>query len=202
MRRQGAAATSGGETASGRRDGAGPGDPARAARDREAVDEVDEAGMESFPASDPPSWTPRVALGAPTHGHATHAQEGRMPAIDRPLSGESLLFHLDDELKATDSPELLARSGRTARTLVKDASLRVTIHLLAPGGEIGEHQAEGPITVQVLRGALRFRAGEGDYDLRQGDLLALDTAVRHSVQSKDGAAFLLTVSLAGSKEVR
>jgi quercetin dioxygenase-like cupin family protein len=141
-----------------------------------------------------------VALGTPRHGHDSHAKEDTMPAIERPLGGESLLFHLADELKAADNPEILARSGRTARTLIKDASLRVTIHLVAPGGDIGEHHADGPITVQVLRGALTFRAGDRDYDLREGDLLALDTAIRHSVKSKDGAAFLLTVSLAGSSQ--
>ena len=36
------------------------------------------------------------------------------------------------------------------------------------------------------------------YDLRVGDVLALDTAVRHSVHSEAGGAFLLTVSLPGS----
>ena len=122
-----------------------------------------------------------------------------MPTIERPLAGESLLFHLPTELEATSNAEILARSGRTARTLIKDQSLRVSIHVLAPGGTIAEHHANGPITVQVLQGTLSFRAGDREYDLRVGDVLALDTAVRHSVHSEAGGAFLLTVSLPGSE---
>ncbi len=125
-----------------------------------------------------------------------------MPSIERPLAGDALVFHLDDELAATHDPEILDRSGRTARTLVKDHSLRVTINLIAAGGAIAEHHADGPITVQVLRGELNFLAGDRDYEMRQGDLLALDTAIRHSVRSEQGAAFLLTVSLAGSTAER
>ncbi len=118
-----------------------------------------------------------------------------MASIDRPLGGDALVFHLEAEQKAAESPEILARSGRTARTLVKDQSLRVSVHLLAAGGAIAEHHAEGPITVQVLRGGMTFRAAGSEYQLRAGDLLALDAGVTHSVSSEEGSAFLLTLSL-------
>ncbi len=120
-----------------------------------------------------------------------------MPAIERALSGDVLTFHIDQELDAADDLEILARSGRTARTLIKDRSLRVTLHLLAPGGAIGEHHADGPITVQVLRGEMTFHAAGRDFHMTRGDLLALDTGIVHSLESRHGAAFLLTVSLAG-----
>ncbi|HEX9107318.1 MAG TPA: cupin domain-containing protein, partial [Longimicrobiales bacterium] len=154
-------------------------------------------GADSFPASDAPPWTPRVALGAP--GRAGPGPEERhRPAIERPLAGAALGFNLQDELAATENREILERSGRTARTLVKDRSLRVTIHLLAAGGAIPEHHADGPITVQVLRGALTLHAAGREHELREGDLLALDSGVAHSLASLEGAAFLLTVSLPGA----
>jgi quercetin dioxygenase-like cupin family protein len=120
-----------------------------------------------------------------------------MPSIDRPLSGDVLIFHLDEEQERTGGG---AEGGRptSARTLLKEGPLRVTLIVLAPGAEIAEHSAEGPITVQPIRGSLRFTVQGTAHDLEAGDLLSAGAGVRHAVSSATGAAFLLTVALPGA----
>jgi quercetin dioxygenase-like cupin family protein len=117
-----------------------------------------------------------------------------MPSIQRPLSGDVLVFEIDEERERAADPELLERSGRNARTLLKDGALRVTLVVLGAGGELAEHEAAGPITIQVIEGRIRFRAGDDEHDLIAGQLLAAGAGVRHQIGSTDGASFLLTVS--------
>ncbi len=76
-------------------------EPARATDD---ADHVDSAGFDSFPASDAPPWTPRVALGAPHHPQRFPARESTMPSIERPLASDALVFPLKEELAATHDP--------------------------------------------------------------------------------------------------
>ncbi len=121
-----------------------------------------------------------------------------MPSIDRPLSGDVLVFDLDEERDHAADPAPLERSGRNARTILKSDALRVTVVALAPGGAIPEHQAEGPITVQPIRGRIRFTAGGRDYELAPGQLLSAGPGVPHSVRSEEGGAFLLTVAAPGA----
>lgn len=118
-----------------------------------------------------------------------------MPSIKRPLSGRALHFPLGDGKRAALIDEsLLARAGRSARTLVKEGSLRVTLVALGPGGELREHHADGPITVHVLAGEINVRAGADAWTLEQGDLLSLEAGVPHDVSSGTGGEFLLTVA--------
>lgn len=117
-----------------------------------------------------------------------------MPSIQRPLSGDILVFDLDEERERAADPELIDRSGRNARTLLKNGPLRVTLVVLGPDGELAEHEAAGPITVHVVDGRIRFGSGDEEHDLGPGQLLSAGPAVRHRVTSEDGAAFLLTVS--------
>lgn len=117
-----------------------------------------------------------------------------MSSLERPLSGEVLVFHLDEERPRAADPAALARGGRNARTLLKAGPLRVTLVALAPGGETGEHEAQGPITVQPVEGAIRFSAHGRDHDLRPGDLLSAGPGIRHRVSSAAGGVFLLTVA--------
>lgn len=116
-----------------------------------------------------------------------------MSSIDRPLSGSALRFTLREEGTHAVDPDLLAQHGRNARTLVKEDGLRITVVAVGPGGEIPEHQADGPISVQVLEGSIRFRALEEEHLLEAGTLLSLPTGIRHGVSSDAGGVFLLTV---------
>lgn len=116
-----------------------------------------------------------------------------MPSIQRPLSGDILVFDIDEEREHAADPQLIDRSGRNARTLLKDGPLRVTLVVLGAAGELAEHEAAGPITVQVVDGRIRFSAGDDEHDLGPGQLLAVGPGIRHRVTSDDGGAFLLTV---------
>ena len=46
-----------------------------------------------------------------------------------------------------------------------------------------EHQTEGPITVAVLEGAIRFKARGDERVLRCEGLLALGEAIQHEVEA-------------------
>ena len=119
-----------------------------------------------------------------------------MPSIDRPLSGDVLLFDLAKEReRSVETPGLLA-SGRSARTLLKHGRLRVILVTLAAGGELAEHQADGPITLQPLDGTIRFTTHDRSYDVAPGEMLSAGPGVRHSVSTRKGASFLLTIATA------
>jgi quercetin dioxygenase-like cupin family protein len=116
-----------------------------------------------------------------------------MTSFDRPLSGETMVFDLAEETRTARSARADGDARRTARTLLKDGPLRITLIVLEPGAELAEHAAAGPITVQPVEGTIRFRAGADEQLLRPGQVLSARAGVRHAVSSDDGAAFLLAV---------
>lgn len=116
-----------------------------------------------------------------------------MSSLDRETSGDVLIFRLDAERAAVSDREILGRSGRNARTLVKQGGLRVTLVTVGVGGAIPEHRAEGPISVHVLTGCIRLQVGDTEYTLETGALATLAGGRPHSVTSDDGGSFLLTV---------
>jgi quercetin dioxygenase-like cupin family protein len=112
-------------------------------------------------------------------------------------------LHLADPLLALDIPAELAqlrdeetwqRTGRHARTLIKDADLRVVLIALGEGMRMEEHHAPGRITVQTLAGRLTLRAEGQTVDLPVGHVLTLGPAIPHDVEAREESAFLLTIA--------
>ena len=108
--------------------------------------------------------------------------------MTRALADDVLHFRLEDERLTLMDSEPFARSGRSARTLVKDGPLRVTLITLGPGSRIAEHRAEGPVTIQPVQGAIQVEARGEVRKLEVGDLLALGAGVEHAVAAGDPAA--------------
>ena len=118
-----------------------------------------------------------------------------MSPVGRRVAGEMLSFVLPDEM-ANVRRELEAASGRIARTLIKNGPLSVTLVGVKAGGELKEHSAKGPITIQVVEGSVVLESGGSRQPLSTGMLLSLDGGVPHAVTSERGAIFLLTVTTA------
>jgi quercetin dioxygenase-like cupin family protein len=79
-------------------------------------------------------------------------------------------------------------------TLVKQPIFRVVLVALQAGAEIGGHETESPITVQVIEGRLAIRVGADELVLGAGQLLVLRPGLRHTMSAQDDAAFLLTLA--------
>ena len=59
---------------------------------------------------------------------------------------------------------------------------------------IPEHQTEGRISIQTIRGHIQVRANGRTFDLPSGGLLALDQSLRHDVEALEDSAFLLSIA--------
>jgi len=119
-----------------------------------------------------------------------------MSSMDRILDGEVLVHHLTQDELMLD-PELLARHGRTARTLVKEGPLRLTIMGLAAGAVLPAHSADAHVTVHLLEGEVTFTARGREYPLHTGDVLVFAPGVEHAARSATGGVFLLTLLYLG-----
>ena len=118
--------------------------------------------------------------------------ERTMSSLDRTIDGDALVRHLTQDERTIDQG-LVAKHGRSARTLVKEGPIRLTLIALAPGGDLPEHSADGPVSVHVVDGEFLFSAAGREYPLRECDVLVVAAGVRHSARSNSGGTFLLTV---------
>ncbi|KHF43442.1 cupin domain-containing protein [Saccharomonospora viridis] len=88
-----------------------------------------------------------------------------------------------------------ANAGRSASTVYggHEHVLRQTVIALAAGATLTEHENPGEATLIVLRGRVRLRSGEDEWDGRTGDLIVIPQA-RHSLEALEDSAVVLTVA--------
>ncbi|CAN5784285.1 hypothetical protein BH23GEM6_BH23GEM6_00660 [soil metagenome] len=120
-----------------------------------------------------------------------------MSSINRPLAGPVLSLDLEERLAELRREEAYTRSGRSGRTLAKAGRFRLTMVAMGDGNQIATHQAESPMTLHVLAGGIRFRAGGDDHELHAGQLLFFGPGDAHDIRAVGETALLITISAIG-----
>jgi quercetin dioxygenase-like cupin family protein len=114
-----------------------------------------------------------------------------MTTPQRPNHGTVFdIASIERDLRKEDA---YARTGHTARTLIREPDLRVVQIAMKAGGRISQHRADQTASVHVLSGRLHLHLPSGLVDLGAGQVLALERAVPHDVEALDETTFLLTL---------
>jgi quercetin dioxygenase-like cupin family protein len=115
------------------------------------------------------------------------------PREDRELTGPAVTFTIKDEIDIlTREPEWFS-SGKNAVTVVKTSNLSVVLSVLKKGATLCGHEVDGPITMQVLSGTVRFGLAVEAKTLSAGTVIALDKAIPHEIEALEDSEVMLTI---------
>ena len=114
-------------------------------------------------------------------------------ADDGTMLKDLVLFDLAQEMKDCEQKRPWT-VGHFARTLFKKSDFRMVLISMEKGSILKEHHADGTISVQVLKGSIRFTAQGEERSLRVNAVLMLGASIKHEVEALENSAFLLTVA--------
>ncbi len=109
------------------------------------------------------------------------------PREDRVLSGPAITFAIGEEINLLrQEPEWIS-GKRNSVTVVKISNLSLVLT-----ATLCRHEVDGPITVQVLSGAIQFGVAGEPRRLAAGKVIALDKGIPHDIQALQDSELLLT----------
>jgi quercetin dioxygenase-like cupin family protein len=120
-----------------------------------------------------------------------------MTPMERSLTEPMMIFDLAPQLRELRQDESYRRSGRLGRTLARSGRLRLVLVALNAGVEVWTHQADSPMTIQLLEGRIGFRIAGRDHELRAGQVLFFEPGEAHDIRALEECALLLTLSAIG-----
>ncbi len=110
-------------------------------------------------------------------------------------------FDLAQEMMDSERSKPWAK-GHTAKTLFKKTDFRMVLISMEEGAALREHHADGTISVQVLKGSIRFISQGEAHTLRQNSIVTLGASITHQVEAIEDAAFLLTIAWPDKDKLR
>ena len=110
-------------------------------------------------------------------------------------------FDLTREIAESESKRPW-QSGHIAKTLFKKSDFRVVLISMDKGAVLKEHHVDGTISVQVLKGSIRFSTQQDTLTAHSNSVLTLATSIKHQVEALEDSAFLLTIAWPDSDKLQ
>ena len=115
------------------------------------------------------------------------------PREDRVLSGPAITFAIAEEINLLKQEPEWISGTRNSVTVVKTSNLSIVLTAIKKGATLCGHEVDGPITLQVLSGAVQFGVAGEPRTLAAGTVIALDKAIPHDIQALEDSELLLTI---------
>ena len=97
----------------------------------------------------------------------------------------------DRELRAEDAYQ---RDGHTARTLIREPTMRIVLVVMRAGGKMAEHRTQDTASIYAISGTVRLVLPTRTVELQAGRLLVIPPGLTHDVEAVGDSAFLLTLA--------
>ncbi len=136
----------------------------------------------------------KTSSAAETRASGVPSTAGSGTREGRHLAGAALTYDLEQEIGRLRQEGDYGINGRNARTLAKEDDLRVVLVAVKGGREVGDQEADGALSLQVVQGKGRFGSGETANRLGTGQVTIVGAGEPWSFTADEDAAFLLTLA--------
>ena len=91
---------------------------------------------------------------------------------------------------------------RSARTLARLDTLRLTLMKLKSGAKVKQHHTDHELSIHTVSGHVSIQTPHGRFELPQGRIAVLGRGLVHDIEAQEESAILVTVCMSGRDDPR
>lgn len=114
------------------------------------------------------------------------------PGGDRVIDALYVVVDIPDYLRQLREEKAWQKNDRNGITVFKTTNLTMVLTVMHEKAVIKDNQVDGLITLQVIEGVIRVSTIDGDFELKEKQLISLHSNEQHSIEAVKEAAFLLS----------
>src|SRR5688572_24223904 len=114
------------------------------------------------------------------------------PEGDRVIDALYVFVDIPDYLRQLKEEKSWEKNDRNGITVFKTQHLTMVLTMMHEKAVIRDNKVDGLFTIQAIEGVIRVSTIDGDFELKEKQLISLHSNEPHSIEALTEAAFLLS----------